>query len=385
MLLVSLSACQLVISTGCTTMVHDATAPHPTPTRPLPPIFPILAVAGLLIALLLYRQTFREATIDLSIGRADAERRALEFLASQGLAVGERRRSSSFQTDTTAQDYLIASTGLAELDALAKQDLKLANWHVRLLTPLDPEEWSVDVSSRTGRILSYQHAVKEEAAGATIPITQAQQMALQALAARPGGGPAPSELRLLAGRITRQPNRTDQAFTWERPALQRGDATYRYTVTILGDQVGRIDEYYNIPESWNRLARWHFRRGALLNLIGWTATYALMAGLGLAWLWAAGRRLLRLRFALTLLAAIGLVGLATALNSIPLLLASLPTDTSVPAFLANQLGAYAGTTLILGATVIVAGMAGEALVWSAAPTRDGRHETRDTRREDLPS
>jgi hypothetical protein len=336
----------------------------------LPLIFPTLAVAGLLIALLLYRQTFREATIDLSIGRADAERRALEFLASQGVIAGERWRSSSFQTDTTAQDYLIASTGLAELDALAKQDLKLANWHVRLLTPLDPEEWSVDVSSRTGRILSYQHVVKEEAAGATIPITQAQQLALQALAARPGGEPAPSELRLLARRTTRQPNRTDHAFTWERPALQRADATYRYTVTILGDQIGRFDEYYNIPESWNRLVRWHGRRGALLNLIGWTATYALMASLGLAWLWSAGRRWLRLRFALTLLAAIGLVGLATALNSIPLLLASLPTNISVPAFLADQLGAYAGTALILGATVIVAGMAGEALVWGAGLPQD---------------
>ncbi len=357
-------------------MVDQSTTPRPTTARLLPLIFPIFAAAGLLIALLLYRQTFREATIDLSNGRAAAEQRALEFLANQGVVAGERWRSSSFQTDTTAQDYLIASAGLAELDALAKQDLKFANWHVRLLTPLDPEEWSVDVSSRTGRILSYQHVIKEEAPGATIPITQAKQLALQALAARPGGGPAPGDLRLLAGRVTRQPNRTDQAFTWERPSLQRGDATYRYTVTIIGDQVGRIDEYYNIPESWRRLARWHFRRGTLLNTIGWTATYALMAGLGLAWLWAAGRRWLRLRFALTLLAAIGMVGLATLLNSIPLLLASLPTDISVPAFLADQLGAYAGTALILGATVIVAGMAGEALVWTAGGLGD-----KETRRQ----
>jgi Type II CAAX prenyl endopeptidase Rce1-like len=362
-------------------MVHDTIAPRPTTARLLPPIFPILAVAGLLIALLLYRQTFREATIDLSISRADAEQRALEFLAGQGVAAGERWRSSSFRADTTAQDYLIASSGLAELDALAQQDLKLASWHVRLLTPLDPEEWSVDVSSRTGRIVSYQHVVKEEALGATIPITQAEQLALAALVARPGGGPAPSELRLLSGRVTRQPNRTDQAFTWERPALQRGDATYRYTVTLLGDQVGRIDEYYNIPESWQRLARWHARRGALLSLIGWTATYALMAGLGLAWLWAAGRRWLRLRFALTLLAAIGLVGLATALNSIPLLLASLPTNISVPAFLAGQLGAYAGIALMLGATVIVAGMAGEALVWSTTEATGDRRQATGGRRQ----
>lgn len=335
----------------------------------LPPIFPILAAAGLIITLLLYRETFREATIDLSIGRATAEQRALEFLAAQGVSAGQRWRSSSFQTDTTAQDYLIASAGLDELEALAQQDLKFASWHVRLFTPLDPVEWSVDVSSRTGRVLSYQHVLKEETPGATLSITSAEQLALEALAARPGGGPAPGELRLLARRVTRQPNRTDQAFTWERPALKRGDATYRYSVTIAGDQVGRIDEYYNIPESWSRLARWHARRGALLNTIGWTAAFALMAGLGLAWLQAAGRRLLRLRFALTLLIAIGLVGLATALNSLPLFLASLPTDVSVAAYLADQLGAYGGTALMLGATVIVAGMAGEALAWTAGLPR----------------
>ena len=356
----------------------DNFARTPQATRLLlPPIFPILAAAGLLITLLLYRDTFREATIDLTSGRAAAEQRALEFLAGQGVSAGQRWRSSSFRTDTTAQDYLIASAGLAELEALAQQDLKFASWHVRLFTPLEPEEWSVDVSSRTGRILSYQHIIKEEAPGATIPITIAEQLALQALAARHGGGPAPGELRLLARRVTRQPNRTDQAFTWERPSLQRGDATYRYTVTIAGDQIGRIDEYYNIPESWQRLARSHFRRGALLNTVGWTAAFALMAGLGLAWLQAAGRRLLRLRFALTLLAAIGLVGLATALNSLPLFLASLPTDISVPAYLADQLGAYAGTAMVLGATVIVAGMAGEALVWTTGRPGDretGRHE-----------
>ena len=345
----------------------------------LPPIFPILAAAGLIIALLLYRETFREATIDLTIGRAEAEQRALEFLAGQGVPAGQRWRSSSFQTDTTAQDYLIATSGLAELDALARQDLKLASWHVRLFTPLDPEEWSVDVSSRTGRILSFQHIVKEEAPGASIPSGAAEQLALRALVVRPGGGPAPADLRLLARRVTHQPNRTDQSFTWERPALQRGDATYRYTVTIIGDQVGQIGEFYNIPESWRRLARWHLRRGALLNTIGWTATYALMAGLGLAWLWAASRRLLRARFALTLLAAIALVGLATALNSVPLFLASLPTDISVPAYLADQLGAYAGTALVLGAAVIVAGMAGEALVWTAGRQGDRRQGTGDWR------
>src|SRR6185369_15220540 len=139
----------------------------------------------------------------------------------------------------------------------------------------------------------YQHTIKEEAPGATVPITTAQQLALQALTARAGGGPQPGEMRLLSRRVIRQPNRTDASFTWEQPALRRGDATYRYSVTIYGDQVGSFNEYYNIPESWNRLARWHGRRGALLNVIGWTATYALMGGLGLAWLWAAGRKLLR--------------------------------------------------------------------------------------------
>src|SRR5881394_1997796 len=110
-------------------MIVNHTSTPPASQRLLPPIFPILAAAGLLIALLLYRQTFREATIDLSVGRVAAEQRALEFLAGQGVVGGDRRHSASFRTDTTAQDYLIASSGLAELDALAQQDLKFASWH----------------------------------------------------------------------------------------------------------------------------------------------------------------------------------------------------------------------------------------------------------------
>ncbi|HEU5099506.1 MAG TPA: CPBP family intramembrane glutamic endopeptidase, partial [Roseiflexaceae bacterium] len=75
------------------------------------------------------------------------------------------------------------------------------------------------------------------------------------------------------------------------------------------------------------------------------------------------------------------VGLATALNSLPLLLATLPTDTSVPAYLADQLGAYAGTAMVLAATVIVAGMAGEALVWTAEGPGDKK--TRRQREQEM--
>jgi hypothetical protein len=92
------------MSMGDTTSAARSTTP-----RLLPPIFPLLAAAGLLVAFLLYRQTFREATIDLTVGRAAAEERALAFLTSQSVAAGARWRSASFQTDTSAQDYLIAS------------------------------------------------------------------------------------------------------------------------------------------------------------------------------------------------------------------------------------------------------------------------------------
>ncbi|GIV96460.1 MAG: hypothetical protein KatS3mg057_1117 [Herpetosiphonaceae bacterium] len=340
--------------------------PHPQTTRLLPRLFLALTCVGLLITALLAPRTFPAALIDLSIGRVEAQERALAFLRERGARLEEGWQTTGFAAQTTAQDYLLAVGGFSELEALSKRDLNLAHWRVRLFRPLEPEEWSVTVSSRTGRVIGFEHIIPAEAPGATLSYTDAQQLALQALAARPGADLIPSELRLLAHRVIRQPNRTDHTFIWEQPALRRGEASYRYTATVHGDAIGSLAEYYHIPESWSRLERWHMRRGALLNSIGWMLTFALLAGLGFTWLWAARRQILRRRFAVTLLAAVAVVGLATALNSIPLSLRSYPTNVSPTVFILAEIGANLNLLSNIVVAVVVAGMAGEALLWSGS-------------------
>jgi hypothetical protein len=326
-------------------------------SRLLHPLYLVLAVAGVVIALLLTGETFPAATIDLTVGRQEAEERALAFLAERGVTPDGRWRAVSFATDR-AQDYLTAAVGLEGLQALSEQDLNLARWRVRLFTPLDPEEWSVEVSSRTGRIVGFRHTLREEAPGASLDYFAARERALAALP-----GSLVPDLRLVGYTRTERPARADHRFVWEQPALQRGEATYRYAVTVQGDAAGAREEYYQLPASWDRQASWHLRRGVLLSWVGWTLTMGLAAGLGLAWLWAAGRGILRLRFAAITLASCAVVSLLTGLNSLPLLLRSYPVEASPAAYLFQQLGGYAGALVAVAGTVVLGGMAGEALLW----------------------
>lgn len=329
----------------------------PRTTRLLPVIFPVLALIGIVLLVLFGAESTPTASVDLTIKREDAQRIAAEFLRTRGDDPAQRWSTVSYQFATEAQSYLLRETGRATLNQRAEADLDLAHWQVRFWRPLDADEWTVSVSSRTGRISGYAHTIRAEQLGATLPITAAQRLAEQAL-------PIPVEqLSLVARASNTQPERVDHLFTWERTDLRDAEARYRYSVRVQGDQVGSVDEYYWLPDSWGREGAWQARRGALLSTIGWTLTYALTALIGFTWLGLARRGRLRRRWAFTLFGAALVTGVLVMLNSIPLELASYNVNDSLPVHLLNKFGGYISQLLTLTATIVLAGMAGEALVW----------------------
>jgi membrane protease YdiL (CAAX protease family) len=329
----------------------------PRTTRLLPLIFPLLAVLGIVLMIVFAAESTPTAAIDLSVGRAEAQRIAAEFLRRQGDDPAARWSTVSYQFDSDAQSYLLREAGRATLNERAQADLDLAHWQVRFWRPLDPDEWIVSVSSATGRVSGYAHTIRAEQPGATLAITAAEQLAAQALPV------PPSQLTLIARTTTTQPERADHVLTWERRDLRDGEARYRYSVRVQGDQIGLIDEYYWLPDSWWRESAWQGRRGVLLSTVGWTITYGLTALIGFTWLLLAQRGRLRRRWASTLFGAVLVLGVLVMLNSIPLELASYDVNTSLPLHLLNQLSGYLSQLVTLAATIVLAGMAGEALVW----------------------
>ena len=331
---------------------------RPPHTRPLLPLFfVLLAVAGVALIVTFALESTPTAAVNLTIKRDQAGVIAADFIRSQGDDPAARWSTISYSFDSNSQSYLLRETDRERLNERANADLDLAHWNVRFWTPLHPDEWSVAVSSRTGRIVGYSHAIRAEQAGATLPITAAQRLAESALPV------SVAQLKLIERVAETQPARVDHRFTWERTDILDNEARYRYTVRVQGDVVGAVDEYYWLPESWWREGAWQARRGALLSTVGWTLTYALTALIGFTWLLEARRGRLRRRWAITLFGAVVVLGFLVMLNSISLDLASYNVNDSLAVHIGRQIGGYLTQLGTIGATIMLAGMAGEALVW----------------------
>ncbi len=327
-------------------------------TRPLLPLLVVLlALAGVGLMLKFALESTPLGVVDLSVSRAQAGQIAADFLRAQGDDPSARWSTTNFSFDSNAQSFIVREAGRPTLEQRAAADLDFAHWRVRFWNPLNPDQWEIDISSRTGRITGFRHRLPDEQAGATLSITAAQTLAEQAL-------PVPlSALELQSRASVTQPERMDYVFVWRRPALAIGAAEYRYAVRVQGDQIGGQDEYYWLPESWWQEAAWQGRRGALLATVGWSLAYALTVLIGLTWLIEARRGRMRRRWALTLWLLVLGVGVLVMFNSLPLDLANYDVNQSLASYLVSTFGGYLSQLVTLTTTIVLAGMVGEALVW----------------------
>lgn len=329
----------------------------PDTKRLIPPGFFLLALFGIFLAILFATESTPMAEIRFNLDREAALQRSAEALQAAGGDPSQFTQTITFGSNNDAQSYLIREHSRELLKQRVDEDLNLASWNVRFWRELDPEQWSMSLSPTTGRILAINHLRPDEAAGAKLSQAEALPLAQAQL-------PIPlDQLTLLDQFTNQQPNRTDHTFIWQRRDISDAEAQYRYSVTIAGDQLGQRGEYYWLPQSWYLDKDWQLRRGGILNHTGWTLTYALTALIGVAWFIQARRGRLRWRWALHLFAAVAVVGVLVMLNSIPLDLAHYDINQSLPVYWGNVLSGYVGQLVAIATTIILAGMAGEALVW----------------------
>ncbi|MBM7842949.1 type II CAAX prenyl endopeptidase Rce1 family protein [Herpetosiphon giganteus] len=329
----------------------------PDTKRLIPPGFVLLAVFGIFLAIVFAAESTPMAEIRFNVDRDAALQGSVYAVLGVGGDPSNFTQTITFGSDNDAQSYLIRERGRETLNQRVDKDLNLASWNVRFWRELDPEQWVVSISPTTGRILAINHIRPDEATGPKLSQAEALLLAQKKLQI------PLDQLTLLDQFTTQQPNRTDHTFIWQRRDLADAEAQYRYSVTIAGNDLGQISEYYWLPQSWYLEKDWQLRRGGLLNHTGWTLTYALTALIGVAWFIQARRGRLRWRWALHLFAAVAVVGVLVMLNSIPLDLAHYDVNQSLPVYWGNVLGGYIGQLVTIATTIILAGMAGEALVW----------------------
>ena len=154
-----------------------------------------------------------------------------------------------FDYDDTAKTFLERELGLEKANRLMGRQGRLWRWKHRWFRPLQKEEFQVDVSPG-GDIARFQHLVEENAPGADLTHEEAQTLAEDFL--QHTVQLDLSRLEFIEVTSEKRQRRTDHLFRWKSKDFVLGDAQYRFSIRVLGNQIGEYDEYLKVPDEWLR-------------------------------------------------------------------------------------------------------------------------------------
>jgi len=211
----------------------------------------IFGIFGAFFAQRYYLRAFPEASVDFKVSRAEAQKRAGEFLQGLGENIAGYQSTITFDVDENAKTYLERELGLQQANRLMSSELNIWYWNVRFFRPLQEEEFEVRINP-AGKVVAFDHKIPEARASSSLDREQALAAADQFLQKKLGSDLnhwnfLPEE----ANSITR-PNRLDWSFTWERKDFKAKDAPYRLVVGLEGDRIGDSEQFLQVPEAWAR-------------------------------------------------------------------------------------------------------------------------------------
>lgn len=274
------------------------------------------SIGSLFFYLSYHTAAFPEHTIELAVTREQAAVKAADFLRDQGVSPENFTAATIFSTEGYAKTYLEREVGVERTAELARQEIDLWHFSSRFFKPLQQEEFTVSFLP-SGRLAGYDHEVEEAKAGAFLSQDQARQRATLFLANT--AAVDLSKWTLVASDEIKRPARIDHLFTWEHHSLNLGQATYRMSVLVQGDEIGQYYEFVKIPEEWERAYEKERSRNNLAQMVAEIITYLLFGiSLSAVFIRHYRRGTLRLKFAWRVGLVAGLVSLLTDINSLPL-------------------------------------------------------------------
>jgi hypothetical protein len=292
----------------------------------------VIAVSGVTTATL-FRRAFPEAAIEFRINRDGARRIGEAFLNERGRDVARDRFAGRFDVADTPKVYLERTLGLEKASALYGRKAKIWLWEMRWFRSGVKEEEQVAVSP-LGDLVSWDSVRREDAPGARLSQEAARAAADRFLDSR--GLPASVRKPIEATPVAR-PNRTDWTFVDERRGLTMGEATVRYSTTVMGGEVGAFREFVHVPEEW---VRGYERLRSKNEAAGAADTVALFVTL-IAMIAVLVTKITRKDVRWRLVAAFGGTGfvlaLLSALNELPLGLFSYDTSSPLESHVAKEL------------------------------------------------
>lgn len=155
--------------------------------------------------------------------------------------------------DSVAATYILRHgvRGRALVD-LFQHRVEAGTWTVRFFTPMQKDEYFVEVDPRTSRAVGYHRYQDERNAGPQLERTAAQAIATSAFAAY---GHDPNAFDLKEALNFQQPNRRDWLFHFQERKPIVADAVRRVSVRVAGNEVTQYTTTVKVPDEVYRDAQ----------------------------------------------------------------------------------------------------------------------------------
>ena len=196
-----------------------------------------------------YHRAFPEHAIDFQVNRKEAQSIALNFLAKMDIDPGAKIHASAFEFDNTAKTFIEKEVGLEDAEDLLTNRFRIWQWTNRWFEPLSREEIFIGVTPK-GEITQFLHKIPEEVPADLLSIDEARRLSHQFLTEIIQINP--EEWEFIEDKTEVKPNRVDYRFTYKNKNVEIYDATYRFDVTVQGNEIGEYREYLHVPEDWKR-------------------------------------------------------------------------------------------------------------------------------------
>jgi len=328
-----------------------------------------LGILGVVFAHKYFLRAFPEASVDFNISRAEAQKRAKEFVEGLGENLNGYRSAIVFDVDENAKTYLERELGLQQANRLMSSELHIWYWEVRFFRPQQEEEFQVRVSP-AGRIVSYDHKIEEARAAKSLNREEAQAAAEFYLQNKLGTNLNNWNFLPEEANSQTRPNRVDWSFTWERKNFKAKDAPYRLVVGLQGWQIGSTQEFLRVPEAWSReYQRLRNSNNTLASVF--LVPYFMLIGAA-AWIAIVLSRKGQVSWVAPVRVGIAVAVLLflQSLNDWPLWFAQYKTTESYVSFIASQIGLAVLAALFIAAlTVTLILPAGETMYRASQPDR----------------
>jgi len=219
----------------------------------------VLAAGGICLWYRLALPRFQ--AIDLSVNQAKAVDVAKEFLMTQrGVDIKKYKMAAMFDVDEATDRYLQRTLGISESQRLIHHlHYDLFCWVIRFFKEKQKEEYKVAVSSATGEVIGFGHAIEDTAIRPLVDKEKARQIALDFLKNKFAFDP--SHYITHGEDVHKFDNRLEYAFSWQNKDVNipwnkskdKGYAKLLTTVTVSGNEILAFSKgQFEIPDGFNR-------------------------------------------------------------------------------------------------------------------------------------